>query len=244
LAEGYIALYRVLLDKPIWKKSTPEQKTILITLLLMANYEENEWEWMGQKFKVFPGQFVTSLDSIVNACGKGITIQNVRTALERFEKLEFLTSGATKCGRLITILKWQTYQVEKKKTNKDSNIGLTKTSHRTNKDLTPNNKDNKDNKDNKNISNGFTPPTLEEIQAYCKERNNKVDAERWIDFYSSKGWMIGKNKMRDWKAAVRTWEKNDTPQSKQKPVSNFTGRQYDANALEAQLLARSKNDGL
>jgi hypothetical protein len=89
----------------------------------------------------------------------------------------------------------------------------------------------------------FKPPTLEEVKAYCKERNNKVDAERWYDFYSSKGWMIGKNKMKDWKAAVRTWEKSDTGKlAQQKPVSNFEGRKYDANSLEAQLLARGKRD--
>jgi hypothetical protein len=89
----------------------------------------------------------------------------------------------------------------------------------------------------------FTPPTLEEVKAYCKERNNKIDAERWYDFYSSKGWMIGKNKMKDWKAAVRTWEKSDTGKlAQQKPVSNFEGRKYDANSLEAQLLARGKRD--
>ena len=59
----------------------------------------------------------------------------------------------------------------------------------------------------------FTPPTLEEVESYCFERNNNVDAQSFIDFYSAKGWMIGKNKMKDWKAAVRTWEKND----RQKP---------------------------
>ena len=53
----------------------------------------------------------------------------------------------------------------------------------------------------------FIPPTLEEIKAYCEERNNLVDVERFYDFYQSKGWMVGKNKMKDWKAAVRTWEK-------------------------------------
>jgi hypothetical protein len=57
----------------------------------------------------------------------------------------------------------------------------------------------------------FTPPTLEEVQAYCTERGNNVDAERFIDFYSSKGWMVGKNKMKDWKAAVRNWESRDKP---------------------------------
>ena len=57
----------------------------------------------------------------------------------------------------------------------------------------------------------FTPPTLAEVQAYCLERGNNVDAERFIDFYSSKGWMVGKNKMKDWKAAVRNWESRDKP---------------------------------
>ena len=53
----------------------------------------------------------------------------------------------------------------------------------------------------------FYPPTLDEIKAYCNERNNLVDPDRFYDFYSAKGWMVGKNKMKDWKAAVRTWEK-------------------------------------
>jgi len=45
------------------------------------------------------------------------------------------------------------------------------------------------------------------VVAYCRERNNGIDPQRFIDFYSAKGWMIGKNKMKDWKAAVRTWER-------------------------------------
>ena len=53
----------------------------------------------------------------------------------------------------------------------------------------------------------FKKPTLEEVKAYCKERNNNVDAERFIDFYESKGWKVGKEPMKDWKACVRTWEK-------------------------------------
>ena len=53
----------------------------------------------------------------------------------------------------------------------------------------------------------FTPPSLEEVQDYCKSRRNGLDAQAFVDFYSSKGWMIGKNKMKDWKAAVRTWER-------------------------------------
>lgn len=70
---------------------------------------------------------------------------------------------------------------------------------------------------NENIKiNSFKKPTLEEVETYCKERNNNVNAQKFIDFYESKGWMIGKSKMRDWKACVRTWEK-DTPKKEEVP---------------------------
>ena len=65
----------------------------------------------------------------------------------------------------------------------------------------------------------FTKPTIEDIIDYCVERNNHIDPYKFFDFYESKGWMVGKNKMKDWKAAIRTWEKanksimeKDTPQ--------------------------------
>lgn len=53
----------------------------------------------------------------------------------------------------------------------------------------------------------FSPPSLAEIEEYCRERGNTVDAQNFFDFYSSKNWMIGKNKMKDWQAAIRTWER-------------------------------------
>ncbi len=63
----------------------------------------------------------------------------------------------------------------------------------------------------------FTPPTLEEVQAYCIERGNNVDANRFIDYYTSNGWKVGKNTMKDWKAAVRTWERNGFSSKSSKP---------------------------
>lgn len=55
----------------------------------------------------------------------------------------------------------------------------------------------------------FTPPTLEEVQAYCRERGNRIDPQYFLDYYTSTGWMRGKVKLKDWKAAVRTWERQD-----------------------------------
>lgn len=62
----------------------------------------------------------------------------------------------------------------------------------------------------------FRPPTPAEVAAYCRERGNTVDAERFCDFYASKGWMIGNQRMKDWRAAVRTWEKRGETQAAQR----------------------------
>ena len=85
----------------------------------------------------------------------------------------------------------------------------------------------------------FTPPTVEEVRAYCEERNNGIDPERFVNFYSSKGWMVGKNKMKDWKAAVRTWEKMNSDFAKRQQDRNkfnqFEQNQYDFDELEKEL---------
>lgn len=60
----------------------------------------------------------------------------------------------------------------------------------------------------------FVKPTLENVSGYCRERGNDVDAERFMDYYESNGWMVGKNKMKDWKAAVRNWERGDSKSGK------------------------------
>ena len=62
-------------------------------------------------------------------------------------------------------------------------------------------------------SSHFQKPSLDDIRAYCISRGNNVDPEQFLNFYESKGWMVGKTPMRDWRAAIRTWEKreNDSP---------------------------------
>jgi hypothetical protein len=69
------------------------------------------------------------------------------------------------------------------------------------------------------INKYFNKPTLLEIKNYCVERVNNVDPEAFFDFYESKGWLVGKSKMKDWKAAIRTWERTET--KKEKPMSKI-----------------------
>lgn len=70
----------------------------------------------------------------------------------------------------------------------------------------------------------FRPPTVDEVEAYCLERNNRVNAERFVDYYTSNGWKVGKNPMKDWKAAVRTWERNEA-ERKQSNVTKINAAQ-------------------
>lgn len=68
---------------------------------------------------------------------------------------------------------------------------------------------NEDIKEKINKKKKFVKPTVEEVTEYCKDRGNRIDSQRFIDYYEANGWMVGRNHMKDWKAAVRTWEKND-----------------------------------
>lgn len=88
----------------------------------------------------------------------------------------------------------------------------------------------------------FTPPKIEEVREYCRSRNNNVDPEQFYDFYESKGWMIGKNRMKDWKAAVRTWERdrNRASQSAKTNESSFDTDDFFQAALQRSMFDLSE----
>lgn len=218
---GWIVLHRKLLDKPIWFESTAEQKVILITLLLMANHAEKEWEWQGQKYVAKPGQFVTSLSKIAEVCGEGISFQNVRTALKRFEKYGFLTNESTNKNRLITINNWAFYQDNPNDTNRQPNKQLTSNQQATNKQLTTNNNDKQIN----NVTNNVVvdeqvnpiskairtyeqvfglanPITIQTIQFWCKDLSPELVIKALE--------ITSKSNARNFKyteAILRSWEK-------------------------------------
>lgn len=88
----------------------------------------------------------------------------------------------------------------------------------------------------------FVPPTLEEVKAYCKERNNNVDAEKFIDHYTANGWLVGRNKMKDWKAAVRTWERNEYGDKKPtRAKGSFNMDEFFENAVARTFEEKAEN---
>ena len=77
----------------------------------------------------------------------------------------------------------------------------------------------------------FAPPTVPDVAAYCQERGNTVDPQRFVDFYASKGWRVGSQPMKDWKAAVRTWERREQPQGKRRKSFAEIAEELDKEGL-------------
>lgn len=169
---GYFKLYRELLNKPIWLNSSNEQRVILITLLAMANWKETEWDYYGEKIKLNPGQFIASAPAIKERCNSSeVTIMKIRTALERFEKLGFLTVSltgkSTKSGKLMTIVNWRLYQSNEEEDNRQDN-------RQNNKEITD-----RQPTDNRHIK--------EEVKEYKELKEDKEKGfERFWELYPSK----------------------------------------------------------
>lgn len=165
--------------------------------------------------------------------------------MEAYEKRGVLTSNGIKKRAGVVVEKREKMRAryeEKKKEVSDAET-TEETESETPQSKVKKSKEKKSNIYNTDTPKRFIPPSLEEIQAYCRERNNNVDAQRWYDFYLSKNWMIGKNKMKDWKAAVRTWEKSDKDKPNvpnPKSFNNFRNRDYDTKKLEEKLLKKPR----
>lgn len=108
--QGWVKLHRKIIEDELWIDCTPEQKVIMMTLLMLANHDDNSWIWQGKKFSIKAGQLITSIESIRKISGKNISSKNVRSALVKFEKYGFLANESAKTGRLITIANWAKYQ--------------------------------------------------------------------------------------------------------------------------------------
>lgn len=217
---GWIKLYRKLLNKAIWKCSTPEQKVILITLLLLANHKEEEWEWKGQKFMCKPGQFVTSLNSIAQKAGRNISIQNVRTALDKFKKYDFLTYESTKTGRLVTIVNYSVYQ-SRKESNQQSN------QQRANKEVTTNKNDKKIYINNNSAKNEQNAQLAENIWKLYPCKKGKARAIQKIPKLIQKyGYEQIENTVLRYKKYVQHRRETDFKDLKYQNGSTFFGGTY------------------
>jgi hypothetical protein len=220
---GWIKLHRSLKD---WEWYDDHNATrLLIHLLLTVNYEPKKWKGI----LVASGTRITSFGKLAEETG--LSIKQIRVAMSKLEKCGEVARKKAHEGQAVTLVKWDILQSDKpKRAGKGHAEGTpraTTKEREESKELEEVNEvdsvgssDEQPDRPKRKI---FKPPKLEEVTAYCLERNNTVDAQRWIDHYTSNGFMVGKNKMKDWKAAVRTWEKNTINNGK-KPKSTSESR--------------------
>jgi hypothetical protein len=197
----------------------PVTREVWFFLLRNVTHKDNGKFKRGQGLFSIP-DIQKALEWYVGCCPKQYSKTQVAKALRRLREDAMATTTKTTRGSIITILNYAHFQDP---TNyEDHSEDATKTLRRTNRDDTIN-KNGKEVRSNKEPKT-FVRPTLEQVTAYCQERGKGVDPHAWMDHYTSNGFKIGgRGAMKDWKAAVRTWERNGfnaTPTTQQ-PRNNL-----------------------
>lgn len=219
--KGWISIHRELQDNWLWKDKPFSFGQAWIDLLLLANHEDTKIPYKGEIIVCEKGTVNYSINSLAKRWGWDR--KKVRKFLLLLESDEMVITNATTHRTTITIVNYSKYQ--DCGTTKRTTVYPT-TPQQEGQPLPTNNNDNNEN--NKEIvtkvttKKVFEKPTVEEVRAYCRERNNGINADSFVDFYESKGWLIGKNKMKDWKAAVRTWERSRKNNERDTYTESFT----------------------
>lgn len=222
---GYIKLFRKIQDWGWY--DDPNTLALWVHLLVDANWKDNA-EWHGEP--VGRGELITSVAKI--SADTGLSDRQVRTALSHLVSSGEIVMKSTNKWTKITVCKYDTYQSEspgecqaddeqatskrqasdkQPTTLKESKKEITEEEKKVGDDASPSAPE----KPKRKV---FVKPTIAEINDFCKEKHIGIDAERFFNYYESKGWFVGKSPMKDWKAAVRTWASNQ--KSSSQPTSS------------------------
>ena len=176
---------------------------MLIHLMLTAQYQDSDY--MGIKLK--RGQLVTGRKKLSEETG--LTEREVRTTIKRLENDQQIKVETTNKYSIVTLCNYEVWQGPKNK-NDQQMTSKTPNERPADDHIQINKEDNNKEKEDTNVSpkkkKGFVKPTVEEVANYIAQKGYHFDAERFHAYYESNGWMVGKNKMKDWKASCRTWE--------------------------------------
>lgn len=214
---GWIYDFRQELDSTIWQMP-PMYHRVWQYLKYTVNHSPARIPNKDGTFTdIAPGQHATSYRYLAKGVGyyegtkwKEPNPKTIKSILMWLQQQNMIIVQGNTYGTLVTIVNWHLYQLEKVQGNKKE----TEKKQR----LDTNNKEliNDELMNNKRAT--FKPPSIEEVSQYCLERKNTINPQTFIDWNQSKGWVVGKEKMKDWKAAVRTWESREK-QNKSKTTS-------------------------
>jgi hypothetical protein len=198
---GWIKLDRAVQDHFIWRE--PEALKFWIYLLMAASLTDKVTVFNGKNLTIKRGQLVFGLNAA--SAKLGISVRRLRTFLKWFENDHMIDKQITNKFSIISIVKFCDYQDTGKQTTSKRQANDKQTT--TTIEVRSKNKE-------------YLPPTVAEVQTYCDSRSNGIDAEMFVAFYEARGWKIGKEQMKSWKACVITWERRRKEQTPT-PASNW-----------------------
>ena len=193
--KGYIKLHRQLQDCPMWYEDRFSKGQAWVDLLLLANHSDKKILFNGDFIVVKRGQYLTSMVKLAEKWKWDR--KTVNKFLKLLEKDKMITLSVDKHKTLITIDNYCIYQ-----SSEDNGMDNGMDINKNDKECIKNDKNEKERK-----KKTFCPPTVDEVREYLQSVGSSIDPEAFVAFYESKGWMVGKNKMKSWKMAIVTWEK-------------------------------------
>ena len=212
--KGFVVIWRKIQNTSFYRDSVAFH--LAIHLVLKANHEAKTIVFGGQLVSIERGQCICGRD--VLAYEIGVNSSLIYRKLQILRKVGFLDIKSNTKYSIITILNYNAYQNIKSKDEQpiEQLIGQQtdsqQTADRTQTTIQP----------LKTIKNNvFNAPTVEQVKQYCQQRANGVDPEKFHAYYESNGWMVGKNRMKNWQAAVRSWER---PQNAEDDNGKDNGR--------------------
>jgi hypothetical protein len=218
---GWIKIHRGILNH--WVFADSSVFYLWTNLLMRANWKEGKF-WPGGEsapVTIQRGQFVTGRRSLhstlypkLGSDGRIIKRETKpphATTLWRWmsamQKDGMIAMDVRRGYTIVTICNYETYQSD----DEGSAPPCAPAVRRTCATGAPLVRTIEEREEGKKINTGFTRPSLDEVRTYCESRSNGINAEAFIDYYTSNGWRVGRNAMKDWKAAVRQWERNRKP---------------------------------
>ena len=223
-SDGWIKVKRSLSEKG-WSKN-PDYVALWVHLLLMANHADSEYFWNGKTITLKAGQLITGRKNLASV--SGISESKVERILKCFESEQQIEQLKTSTSRLISICNWMKHQQSEQRSEQRVNNGRTTSEQPV--DTKEKEKELNNKKKKKNSVGVFTPPTEQEVYDYFMEIGvNGNETTKYWNYYESKGWMVGKNKMKNWKAACKNW-KNNIPTFSTK--EHGTGKQTSADRMD------------
>lgn len=197
-----------------------------IWCLLRANYSEQNYK--GRV--IYPGQFITG--RVSGSVALHVSESKFYRGLQRLEKFGQITLESNNQNTIVTVCNWGTYQNagDSERTTDEQRMNNQRTTNEQ-----PANTIEEGKKERKKEGNTrMMPPTVEDVMRFCAEQGNGIDAAAFVDYYARQGWKLANGvPMKDWKAAIRTWERRNGKQNNNQPQEVATCRPLTIAELQA-----------